>query len=156
MHDRIIPRPFSIDKNLSENVFRHGSHGGDLLDFLFGNFSVLDDGLGDDAVRVADENIAGFAVAFGGEFDAVFHRHPHNALDHRNAVAGKLAVVFEPEFAEYFINYFLPLLIAFFVNILDIFEREPRIVGFRVRYFDMFGKQERVLVAQIRFRSKFL
>ena len=145
--DVVISRPQPIGRHLAKYLFRYRAHRRDHLDLLLGNAWVIDHSRRNKPVRVADEDIAGLAVALHSQFHAVFYAHLHDAVDHRHALGGQLIARLHLQLAQDLADGRLPLFFGLLVYFLDVFEAQPGIVGLAVGDLDHARDKSRIVEA---------
>jgi len=135
MSHRIEPRPLAVVGDLTQHLLRDRAHRGYFLDLLFGDPGVVNNGLHDQAVRVADQDVSCLAVSLHRHPGTIFHTHFHYPVDDRDALARNIHV-FRSEFPYDLIRYHLAFSDGFRVDLFEILKCEPRIIGLAVGHLD--------------------
>lgn len=124
VHDVVVSCPLPIDCDLPQHVFGDSAHRSDLIDFLFSDLGIVYYRLTDNAIRVANQNITGFAVAFHREFYAIFHAHLEDSADGGDSF--RVYIVFlNLKLADDLVNDRLALFRCLLVKLFNVFERQP-------------------------------
>ena len=147
VHHVVISGPLTIGRDLPENLIGDRTHRSDEFNFLFCDPGIIGHGTRHQTVRITNKYIAGLAVAFHSEFDAVLYTHLNDPVDHGNALAGHFIVArFRFQLVEDLAEHCLSLFLGFLIDLFDIFQRKPGIVGFAVGDLDMFSEEHYVFL----------